>query len=127
MAATAELGDKAVTMRDCNVIDAAAAVTGAHSGLGGEHIAAAGRRDEDDVAPGSHGDWTPAVAGAGERGVREAEDQTPVTDAVAVDHVVPHRHPGPGPARPVTGQLYAKHPRRGVGRHHRLNRTGSLG
>src|SRR5215469_10080111 len=103
MAATAELGDETITVRDGNVIDAVAAVTGPHAGLGSEHIAAAGRRDEDDVAPGGHGNWTPAVAGAGERGVREAEDQTPVTDAVPVDHVVPHRHLGPGPARPVTG------------------------
>jgi len=110
MAATAELGDETVTVRDGNVIDAVPAETGPHAGLGGQHIAAAGRRDEDNVAPGGHRDRTPAVAGAGERGVREAEDQPSVADAVPVDHVVPHRHPGPGPARPVIGQLYAEHP-----------------
>src|SRR6201993_3510563 len=110
MAAAAELGDKTVTVRDGHVIDAVPAVPGPHPSLGGEHVAGAGRRDEDDVAPGSHGDRTPAVAGAGERGVREAEDLTAVTHAVPVDHVVPHRHAGSGPARPVIGQLYSEHP-----------------
>ena len=46
MATTAELGDKTVTVRDGHVIDAVPAVTGPHAGLGGEHIAAAGQRDE---------------------------------------------------------------------------------
>ena len=53
MAATAELGDKTVTVRDGHVIDAIPAVTGPHAGLGGQHIAAAGGRDEDNVAPGA--------------------------------------------------------------------------
>jgi hypothetical protein len=114
VAAAAELGDKTVTVHHGDVIDAIPPVAGPHPGLGGEEIAGARRRDEHDVAAGRHGDRPPAVAGTGKRGIREAEDQASVAHAVSVDHVVPHRHPGPRPARPVSGQLYSEHSRSGI-------------
>jgi hypothetical protein len=124
VAAATELGDELVTPGDGDVVDAAAPVAGAHPGLGGEDVAAAGRRDERDVGARGDSDRTPAVAGAGERRVREREDHATVTDAVPVHHVVPDGQPGPGRAFAVVKHFDAEHPRGGVGGHHRLDGTG---
>jgi AcrR family transcriptional regulator len=124
VAAAAELRDEQVAAGDGDVVDAIAAVAGAGAGLGHQHVAAAGRGDEGDVAAGRHGDRAPAVAGAGEGGVREAEDDAAVAHAVPVDHVVADRHPGACPAVAVVDELDAEQPRGGVGGEHRLDRAG---
>jgi AcrR family transcriptional regulator len=124
VAAAAELGDKLVTTGDGDVVDAVATVTCAQASLGDQDVAAAARRDEDDVGARRQGDRAPAVAGAGEGCVGEGEDHAPVADVVPVDHVVPDGQLGPGPALPVGEQLDAEHPRGGVGGQHRLDGTG---
>ena len=124
MAAAAELGDELVAPGDGDVVDAVAAVTGAHAGLGGEEVAAAARRDEDDVGPRRHGDRPPAVAGAGEGRIGQGKDHATVTDTVPVDHVIADGQLHAGPAFPVVEHLDAEHPRGGVGGHHRLDGTG---
>ena len=124
VAAAPELGDKLAAAGDGDVVDAVASVASAHATLGGEEVAAAGRRDEDDVGARRHGDRAPAVAGAGEGRVGEGEDHASVTGAVPVQHVVPDGQLGSGPALPVVKQLDAEHSRGGVGREHRLDGTG---
>ena len=123
VAAAAELRDEQVATGDGDVVDAVAAVAGTGSGVGDKHVAAAGRGDEGDVAAGRHGDRAPAVAGAGEGGVREAEDEAAVAHAVPVDHVVADPHPGVCPALAVVDELDAEQPRGGVGGEHRLDRA----
>jgi len=124
VAATPELGDELTASGDGHVVDAVASVASAHPALGGEGVAAAGRRDEDDVGARRHGDRAPAVAGAGEGRVGEGEDHAPVADAVPVQHLVPDRQPRSRPARPVVKQLDTEHSRGIVGGEHRLDGTG---
>jgi sigma-B regulation protein RsbU (phosphoserine phosphatase) len=124
VAAAAELGDQPAAVHDGDVVDAVAPVAGPHPGLGVQDIPRPRGRDEDDVAAGRHSGRPPAVAGAGEGGVGEAEDHSPVTAAVPVDHLAGNRQAGPGPARPVPGQLDPEQPGSGVGSHHRLDRPG---
>jgi hypothetical protein len=123
VAAAAELGDDLLVPGDRDVVDAVAAVARPHPGLGGEHVAAAARRDERDVRARRHRDRTPAVAGTGERCVGEREDHAPVADVVPVDHVVPDGQLRAGPALAVVEQVDAEQPARGVGGHHRLDGT----
>jgi hypothetical protein len=124
VAAAAELGDELAVAGDGGVVEAAAAVAGAHPALGDQDVAQPGRGDEDDVAPGRDRDRPPAVAGAGEGRVGQREDHPAVADAMPVDHVVSDRHAGAGPAVAVLEQRDAERAGRGVGRHHRLDGTG---
>jgi hypothetical protein len=121
MAATAELGDHVLTPADSHVVKPGPSEPSPQHGLGHQHIPGVGGRDEDDVGRGGHRHRPEAVAGAGERGVRQGEDQAAVSDGVPVHHVVAHRHAGHRPPVALIDQLDAQATGRLVLRHHRLD------
>ena len=127
MTAAPELGDQLAAAGDGDIVDAVASVASACTRFGGEEVAAAARRYEDDVGGRRHGDRAPAVAGAREGRIGEGEDHAAVTHAVPVQHLVPDGQLGASPALPVVEQLDAEHSRGGIGGEHHLDRTGLTG
>ena len=121
LAAAAELRDHGVAAAHRDVVDAGAAEPGAGYGLGGEHVADLGRRDEHDLGRGSHRRRPEAVAGAGKGGVGDGEHEAAVGQAVTVGHVGANLHPRDRPALLDLDQFDAEGPGRVVGGHHRVD------
>ena len=82
--------------------------------------------DKDDLGRRGDRDRPVAVAGAGERRVRQGEDQAAVSDRMPVHHVAADGHAGDRPPLGVVDELDAQAPRSLVPRHHRLG-AGHLG
>ena len=121
------LGDHAaVVAADRHVVEAAARPAVPLGGLGGEPLADPHRLEEGDVAAGGDRPLPVAVAGHGEGGVGEQEDEAAVGDVVAVDHVGAHRHGHRGPAGRRHGQLDADGCRCPVLRQHRVGAGGAI-
>src|SRR5829696_10578298 len=85
----AELGhDRAAVARHGDVVDAGTPGAGDLEGMGAEHLAKARRRDEGDGAVLRDGAPVVGVAGEGEGGIREREDEAAVADPVPVHHAL---------------------------------------
>jgi hypothetical protein len=82
----------AVLVRDLDIVNAAASALMARAADDRQCIAEVGRGDEIDVYAGGDRLVVEAVAGIGEVGIGQGEDEAAVTNAVAIDHVLSHFH-----------------------------------
>src|SRR5260370_6499846 len=75
-----------------HVIDSMVRAARYFGGRGGQTLAARSRRDELDTGARRHHWFAVGIAREGEGAVRECENDSAVTHAIAIDHVRTHRH-----------------------------------
>src|SRR5262249_54503073 len=121
VAAAAELRDHLAVPPHGHVVDPGPAEPGPQHRLGHQDVTGPGRGDEDDLGRGGHRHRPEAVAGAGERGIGQREDQAAVGDGVAVHHVLAHRHAGHRASLALLDELDAETTGRLVPGHHRVH------
>ena len=104
----AKLGDDLIAGRDLHIVDPGAAAARNFARTRNQHVAELARLDEGDVALRRDRLLVMAVAGKGEGGIGECEDEAAMGDALAVHHVRLHGHGQRRAARPDLDDLHAE-------------------
>ena len=105
---TAELGDHDVAGGDADVVDPGPPAARDFARGRDQHVAELARPDEGDVALRCDRALIVRVAGKGEGGIGQQEDEAAMGDALAVDHVRLHRHRQRGLPGPDLDNLHAE-------------------